>query len=46
MIRLLLPKEFVSRAQTDLIESDLALHLLVFASAFSANRYPLGGRML
>ncbi|MFM8748731.1 hypothetical protein, partial [Rhabdaerophilum sp.] len=36
----------VIRAQTDLIESDLALTLLVFASAFSANRYPLGGRML
>ncbi|MCA3632705.1 MAG: hypothetical protein INF16_07935 [Methylobacterium sp.] len=35
-----------SRAQTDLTESDLALYLLVFASAFSANRYPLGGRML
>jgi hypothetical protein len=34
------------RAQTDLIERDLALYSLVFASAFYANRYPLGGRML
>jgi hypothetical protein len=41
-----IPERSALRAQTDLIESDPALTLLVFASAFSANRYPLGGRML
>lgn len=34
------------RADSDLIERDLALTLLVFVSAFSANLYSLGGRML
>jgi hypothetical protein len=39
-------ERFAVRANADLNESSFALDLIVFASAFSANRYPLGGRML